>query len=141
MTPSVMVPLDGTESAEATLSFVESLKGEHDLHVLLVSVWDRDEQILGVDQGRRQDMSRLVECITRNLRSYLSTSERRLKGLGIDTRTMFLLGQPERDLPALAKREGADFVVLGGNGFCGPRCSRSKPSWCSGECQISGPAV
>lgn len=131
----IMVPLNGTESAENALAFVEHLQDKRDLEVLLVSVWEADERFLGGDPVGRARVPLVLDCITRNLGSYLSEVEERLKRQGIHACSRVLPGQPSRDLLALAERENAE-IVIGSGVLAGPRCQYPRPRWCHGPCPL-----
>lgn len=136
MTRRILIPLDGTPSAEGALDFVEQWTGRQDMEVLLVGVWQVDENSLGGDPIRRRLASQVLECASRNLRTYLSRAEERLRGRGVSARCLVLPGQAGRDLAALARSEGIDLILAGPNGLAGARCQHPLPDWCAGPCPL-----
>ncbi|MBI2872922.1 MAG: universal stress protein [Chloroflexi bacterium] len=132
----VMVPLDGSESAEGALACVEQLRDKQDLEVLLVAVWEANEGFQGGDPVGRALAPQVLDCITGNLASYLSGAGERLQRQGVHTSFKVFTGHPLRDLSAVASRERIDLIITGPRGLAGPSCQYPPPRWCHGPCPL-----
>ncbi|MBI2866711.1 MAG: universal stress protein [Chloroflexi bacterium] len=133
----VMVPLDGTASAETALSFLEDWPDRSELDVLLVAVWQATEQVLGGDHVQRTAAHRVVSCVSHHLHSYVSCIEERLRSRGIRTRSLLLPGHPSHHLMEVARQEAVDIILAGPRGLAAMQCHQQpRPLWCDGPCPI-----
>lgn len=112
----VLVPLDGSEVAEAIVPFIEQVAGPLEAEVVLLRVVEPmspAEAMASVDVGAplaaRED----------NARRYLSELERRLSNKGLRLRTRVAFGSPAEEILAAAKATGADLVAMATHGRSG----------------------
>ena len=129
----MLVPLDGSEVAEAILPFAEQVAGPLDAEVVLLRVIEplspielvASAGVVAPDTFTLRDME---------AKTYLSEVERRLskKGLRVRTRVAFG-GPPAEEILAAAQATSADLIAMATRGR-GPvlaeRCSARWPGRC-----------
>ena len=114
----MLVPLDGSEGAEAILPFAEQVAGPLDAEVVLLRVLEPASPIelvasAGVvtpDTFTLRDM---------DAKRYLSEIERRLSKKGVRVRTRVAFGPPAEEILAAAKATGADLIAMATHGRSG----------------------
>ena len=111
----VLVPLDGSEIAEAILPFAEKLAGPVDAEAMLVRV------IEPLSAGEAFAAGGVVAPDTLFLRQleakeYLARVERRLANKGIRVRTDLRSGTPAAEIVAAATSWGADLIAMATHG-------------------------
>lgn len=114
----VLVPLDGSELAEAILPFAERVAGPGDAEVLLLRVVEplsaAEVLAAGGVGGMDALLSREAEA-----RRYLTAVARRLGDKGIRVRTEVRLGAPAAEIASAAAAWGADLVAMTTHGRSG----------------------
>ena len=80
MYKKILVPLDGSRSAEAVLPFVRALAGKWQFAVKLLGVVDTVELARGLATAERFYMNSLVADETQRISEYLATVEKKLSG-------------------------------------------------------------
>jgi nucleotide-binding universal stress UspA family protein len=111
----VLVPLDGSEIAEAILPFAEKLAGPVDAEAMLVRV------VEPLSAGEAFAAAGVVAPDTLFLRQleakeYLARVERRLASKGIRVRTDLRSGTPAAEIVAAATSWGADLIAMATHG-------------------------
>jgi nucleotide-binding universal stress UspA family protein len=115
----MLVPLDGSEVAEAILPFAEQVAGPLDAEVVLLRVIEPPSPVelvasagvVAPDTFTRRD----VEA-----KAYLSEVERRLSKNGLRVRTRVALGgPPAEEILATAQATGADLIAMATHGRSG----------------------
>jgi nucleotide-binding universal stress UspA family protein len=116
----VLIPLDGSELAEAILPFAEHVAGPLDAEVVLLQVVEPPSPIAGLGTGGIIGPDALflrqVEA-----RRYLDTVARRLQAKGLRVRTILGLGPPASEIAATARAERADLIAMTTHGRSGFR--------------------
>jgi nucleotide-binding universal stress UspA family protein len=114
----VLIPLDGSEVAEAILPFIFDIAGPLDLEIVLLrvnrpippTVVDGTRVIEVEDMaGRRREAQVYLDGIARELVE---------KGLRVETRVR--RGEPVAEILAGARAEGADLIAMTTHGRTGP---------------------
>jgi nucleotide-binding universal stress UspA family protein len=111
----VLVPLDGSQLAEAILPFVEQVAGPLDAEVVLLRVieplspveWVASAGVLTPDTFALRDM---------DAEHYLRDVERRLSTKGLRVRTRVALGRPAEEILAAAQATSADLIAMATHG-------------------------
>lgn len=114
----MLVPLDGSVSAEAILPFAEQVAGPLDAEMVLFRVLEPPSPIELVASAG------VVSPDTFTLRGmeakrYLSEIERRLAKQGLRVRTRVTLGSPAEEILAAAQSTSADLIAMATRGRSG----------------------
>jgi nucleotide-binding universal stress UspA family protein len=114
----MLVPLDGSEGAEAILPFAEQVAGPLDAEVVLFRVLEPPSPIgLVASAGVvTPDTFTLGEI---DAKRYLSEIERRLSRKGLRVRTRVTLGSPAEEILAAARSISADLIAMATHGRSG----------------------
>jgi nucleotide-binding universal stress UspA family protein len=113
----LLVPLDGSEPAEAILPFVEQVAGPLDSEVVLFRVVEPISPAEALTAGVvTPDTLALREM---DAKRYLSEVERRLSKRRLRLRTLVGLGPPAEEILAAAKATGADLIAMATHGRSG----------------------
>jgi len=99
----ILVPLDGSASAERALSLVRSLGGKHGTHVVLARV-----------------VAQPMDTSIQGARTYLGKVANELGSQGIDARTVVRVGPVPRELLQAAVGEGASLIAMSTHGGLTP---------------------
>lgn len=114
----VLVPLDGSELAEAILPFAEQVAGPLDAEVILVRV------VEPVSAAEAVALAGVVAPDTFAVREieakrYLHEVERRLSKKGLRVRTRIALGPPAEAILGAVQTSGVDLVAMTTHGRSG----------------------
>ena len=114
----MLVPLDGSEGAEAILPFAEQVAGPLDAEVVLFRVLEPPSPIELVSSAG------VVTPDTFTLRKidatrYLSEIECRLSKKGLRVRTRVTLGSPAEEILTAVRSVGADLIAMATQGRSG----------------------
>jgi nucleotide-binding universal stress UspA family protein len=114
----VLIPLDGSELAEAILPFAEHVAGPLDAEVVLLQVVEPPSAISALGTGG------IIGPDTLFLRQveakrYLDTVAGRLQAKGLRVRTVLGLGAPASEIAATARAEQADLIAMTTHGRSG----------------------
>lgn len=113
----VLVPLDGSELAEAILPFAEQIAGAFDAEVVLLRVVEPLPSAAGIAAGGAGvDAFFLRQLETKK---YLAEVAKRLEGRGLRIRTRLALGTPAAEITESAKAERADLIAMTTHGRSG----------------------
>jgi nucleotide-binding universal stress UspA family protein len=114
----MLVPLDGSEGAEAILPFAEQVAGPLDAEVVLLRVVEpispvevvASAGVVTPDTFTLRDM---------DAKRYLSEIEGRLSKKGLRVRTRVALGPPADEILAAARATSADLIAMATRGRSG----------------------
>jgi nucleotide-binding universal stress UspA family protein len=114
----VLVPLDGSERAEAILPIVEQMAGPLDAEFVLLRV------VEPISPGEAMASAGVVSPDVFALRKmdakrYLVGVESRLSKKGLRVRTGTAFGRPAEEILAAAKATGADLIAMATHGRSG----------------------
>ena len=116
----VLIPLDGSEPAEAILPCAERIAGPVDAEICLLRVVEPVTAVPGLGTGEVAGPDALAARRLEATR-YLAEMVRRLEGRGLRVRTLVTLGVPEREILEVAKAEKADLIAMSTHGRRGLR--------------------
>ncbi len=110
----ILVPLDGSERAERTLSIAARLAHRSNTTIYLVRVLNT------LDVGQALS-SEKMEAERRTAEKYLerTTQSSELAGMRVETQVIQDRGQPAATIISLARRRHIDFIVLSSHGYTG----------------------
>jgi nucleotide-binding universal stress UspA family protein len=116
----VLIPLDGSELAEAILPFAEQVAGPLDAEVVLLRVVEPPSPIteLGANGVIGPDALFLRQL---EAKRYLEAVADRLAARGVRARAVLGLGTPASEIVETAKAERADLVAMTTHGRTGLR--------------------
>ena len=122
MYPRILVPLDGSELAEAALTEAVKLIQRPAGHITLVQVLDEGRPFHFVEadvdtmvKGIRGERAR----VTCEARGYLTSVASRIEKAGAQVETTVLEGEPGRTVLELAQQMPADLIVMSTHGRSG----------------------
>jgi len=123
MYKKVLVPLDGSELAECTLSHVKNLfKDGFVGEVTLLNIVKFDIPWAQIRSGHHQviDLNAIRKPLFAESRKYLAELESRLVSDGIKVKTESLEGnRPADTITEYAKEKGMDMIIIGTHGYTG----------------------
>lgn len=114
----VLVPLDGSEAAEAVLPFVEKVAGPLDAEIILLRVLEP------LSPGEVMAAAGVVApdaFLARELdaKEYLADMDRRLANKGIRVRRHLRTGRAAEEILATVRESGADLIAMTTHGRTG----------------------
>jgi nucleotide-binding universal stress UspA family protein len=107
----VLLPLDGSDGAEAILPFVEKIAGPSGAEVVLLQVVEpitAAAALAAADPLGSDLLPRRQVAAGR----YLATVADRLRGQGLRVRTLISLGDPAAEIVLAAREQKADLVAM-----------------------------
>lgn len=148
MYEKIIVPLDGSELAEAVLPWVERLAQQSGAELILTTVTELPERRYGVETrpgfalnptaelavsppdsipvgpvpvegGHREYAEQAMEHIEMELKSYLSKIQERLSTLPVRSQGVVLWGKPAESIVDFAVHSGADMIAMATHGRSG----------------------
>ena len=124
MYKKVLVPLDGSELAECTLSHVKNLFKDGafgEVTILNVFKFDLPWALLGSEQHIQHiDINAIREPFLVKSREYLADIESRLASEGIKVKTESLeANRPADKITEYAQEKGMDMIIIGTHGYTG----------------------
>lgn len=116
----VLIPLDGSEPAEAILPFAEQVAGPLDAEVCLLRVVEPMPPMVGLGTGGvvGPDVLALRQA---EAKQYLAQVAERLTGRGLRVQTRLTFGVPEVEILEVATAEKADLIAMSTHGRRGVR--------------------
>ena len=108
----ILVPLDGSEMAEAVLTQVRRLLFRKDAEVLLV-------QAIGLPPAVESDLSTILAILQARALEYLNGVGRRLSEQGARVRTFVRQGAPAETILEVAEKEEASLIAMSTHGRSG----------------------
>jgi len=123
MYKKVLVPLDGSELAECTLSHVKNLVKDGSAgEVTLLNVVKADFSWILTESEYPQgiDLDAIREPLFAKSRKYLADTKSQLASEGIMVKTASLEGnRPANTITEYAQKEGMDMIIIGTHGYTG----------------------
>ncbi len=107
----IMVPLDGSDEAEAILPYVSHIASGMDLGVALLSVMDR-----GATEMRESYYSRLFERAEQEAKGRLHNAAHHLRQDGVRTEEHVISGRADAEITETADRLGCNLIAMSTHG-------------------------
>jgi nucleotide-binding universal stress UspA family protein len=115
----ILVPLDGSQRAEAILSHVESIAKSNDAKVLFLKV---EEEPIMLDRDEVIDVEKYHEAFEKQnalSQAYLNGLQARFGESGIQADTQLAFGSVVKAILNLASQTGTDLIAMATHGFSG----------------------
>jgi nucleotide-binding universal stress UspA family protein len=121
MYQNILVPLDGSDLAECTLSHVESLiKDGVAVGVTLLNIIKFDIPWADMYDEKPFDINKTRKLLLASSRKYLTKVASRLRSKGITVKTKALeANRPAQTIIDYARKEGMDLIVMSTHGHTG----------------------
>jgi nucleotide-binding universal stress UspA family protein len=116
----VLIPVDGSELAEAILPFAERIAGPADAEIVLLGVVEPPSPLGGLATGG-VDGAEALSLRQLEVRKYLAGVATRLEARGLRVRTRLALGTPAAEIAETARAERADLIAMTTHGRSGLR--------------------
>lgn len=114
----VLIPVDGSELAEAIVPFIVDIAGPLDMEVVLLRV---NQPIMPVAiEGSRHVMVEDVEERHREALSYLTSLAKEMETRGLRVDTVVRRGEPVSEILNAARLVSADLIAMTTHGRTGP---------------------
>ncbi len=107
----IMVPLDGSDEAEAILPYVSRIASGMDLAVALLSVMDR-----GAMEMRESYYSSLFERAEQEAKGRLHNAAHQLQQDGVRTEELVISGRADAEITEAADRLGCNLIAMSTHG-------------------------
>jgi nucleotide-binding universal stress UspA family protein len=118
MYKTVLVPLDGSQRAEAILPHVEDLAKLHHAEVILLLVIEPVPLSVGLE-GAYRVLREEFERRENEAEAYLAGVQEHYREKGIEVRTIVVHGSPVGAITETAESEGADLIAMASHGRTG----------------------
>ena len=115
----ILVPLDGSERAEAILPHVEELAKRYDAQVILLQVVETVPLHTGPEGTAVALEQQELERHTEQALSYLTTLQEEFRAKDIDARTSIYYGPVVQAIIRAAECECADLIAMASHGRSG----------------------
>jgi nucleotide-binding universal stress UspA family protein len=112
----ILVPLDGSERAEAVLDLVKAEADHHEATVVLIRIIPPLRQGLMMVPAILDDVT---EQLTLLARDYLAKIAANMEAEGLHTEIVVRVGSPAEEILDYAESEGIDLIVIGSHGQSG----------------------
>lgn len=119
MYKTILVPLDGSERAEAIMPHVQDLARRYEAGVILLQVVEPMRLIIGPHETLPDWNPGLLELLAKDAETYLTGWQEQVKQLGLEARMIVELGPVVETIIKVAKREGADLIAMASHGRTG----------------------
>ncbi|MHB9033633.1 MAG: universal stress protein [Anaerolineae bacterium] len=122
MFKNILVPLDGSERAEAILPYVEELTRQNQGKLFLLQVidpWDYGGNT--PNDALPVIYNELINQLTRESKEYLAKIETSLRQQGIEVQTLIHVGSAVSQIMAAAQEEQVDLIAMVSHGRTGLR--------------------
>ena len=107
----ILVPLDGSDEAEAILPYVSHIASGMDLEVTLLSVMDR-----GATEMSETYFSRLYERAEQEAKGRLHNAAHQLQQEGVRTEELVVTGRADSEITEAADRLGCNLIAMSTHG-------------------------
>jgi nucleotide-binding universal stress UspA family protein len=115
----ILVPLDGSERAEAILPHVEELAKRYDAQVILLQVVETVPLYTGPQGAAVALEQQELEQYTEQALSYLTVVQEEFRAKDIDARTSIYYGPVVQAIIRAAECECADLIAMASHGWSG----------------------
>lgn len=113
----VLVPLDGSPTAESVLPFIEQIAGPLDMEIHLLQVIALEaEEVLGT---RHVGPDSPMEVAQREAADYLDTIVKKLDSKGVRAEPHVRIGTADREIVTAARELNADLIAMTTHGRTG----------------------
>jgi nucleotide-binding universal stress UspA family protein len=119
MYKKILVPLDGSERAEAILPYVEKLAQSYQAKVLLLRVLEAEPFLLGSPATYYQFDLKRYQWRAEEAESYLGDLCAKLRQKGIEASMQIIDGAPVAEILNAAVREEVDLIAMASHGRTG----------------------
>jgi len=119
MYSKILVPLDGSERAEAILPHAESLAKTYDAEIILLRIVEPHDSAVTPIQGVYMLDQNLLEKKVKNAEEYLAHRQKGLRLKGISNQIIVSRGKPVKGIIDVAEREQVDLVAMASHGRTG----------------------
>ncbi len=121
MYQKVLVPLDGSDLAECTLSHLKPLIKDGSVgEITLLNIVQIDIPWADLENNRHFDLNAMREPLFAASRKYLADAESRLGAQGIKVKKESIeANRPAETITEYAKKNGMDLIVVGTHGYTG----------------------
>ncbi len=118
---TILVPLDGSERAEAILPHVEDLARRYGSKVIFLQVVELESsEIVGLGMATYStSASQNLEQRTQEAKMYLTTQQRKFQEEGIEVQTYVAHGPVVEAIINTAERSQADLIAMASHGRSG----------------------
>jgi nucleotide-binding universal stress UspA family protein len=118
MYEKILVPLDGSKTAETVLPNVVRLARESKAKVVLLTV-DAPETTTGSGKSRRASMRNAPATLERPdaaMKAYMDSAKSMLTGMGVEATTVMANGDAAEEILAYAAANGCDLIAMSTRG-------------------------
>jgi nucleotide-binding universal stress UspA family protein len=119
MYSKILVPLDGSERAEAILPHAESLATTYDAEIILLHIVEPHDSVISPIQGAYMLDQNLLEKKAQKAEKYLALRQNRLRMKGISSQIIVARGAPVEGIINTAERERVDLIAMASHGRTG----------------------
>ncbi|MFB6103005.1 MAG: universal stress protein [Haloplanus sp.] len=114
MTKRLLVPMDGSDPADAALDFV--LDEYPDADITILSVVDPTDVGYGSIEAAPTTFEHLQEAAKKRTERVLESARTRAEEHGVDVETETVVGMPSRAIVEWAENNDVDGIVIGSHG-------------------------
>ncbi len=115
----ILVPLDGSQRAEAILPHVESLAHCTEAQLVLLNIIDPPMNLVSPYDMMPSYTAAEIQAMVEDAETYLQTMEEKMRSHNIATRTIVEYGAVVATIIEVAEREKADLVAMASHGRTG----------------------
>ena len=115
----ILVPLDGSERAEAILPHVEDLARRYRAKIVLLQVVEPEPLLIGPDIVYPMVNQEMIEEWTKMAETYLATRRAEFQEKGIQVETYVAHGPVVEEIITYADRTKADLIAMASHGRTG----------------------
>ena len=119
MYDTILVPLDGSERAEAILPHVEDLAQRYNATVIFLQVVEPARVVVGPEGTYTALNQQAFKQRKNQAESYLAALKEKLCEKGVEARTRVAYGPVVEAIIDTAEREGADLIAIASHGRSG----------------------
>ncbi len=115
----ILVPLDGSERAEAILPHADDLARCYQAKVVFLQVVEPEPLIIGPDVVYPMINQDMMEERTKTAETYLATKQAEFRARGIEVETYVVHGPVVEEIITYADRTKADLIAMASHGRTG----------------------
>ena len=119
MYKKILVPLDGSERAEAILPYVEGLAQAYRAKMLLLRILEPEPFLLGSPATYYQFDLKRYQARAEEAESYLGHLCAKLRHEGLEATMQIIDGTPVTEIINVASRENVDLIAMASHGRTG----------------------
>jgi nucleotide-binding universal stress UspA family protein len=115
----ILVPLDGSQRAEAILPHVEELALRFSARVVFVRVVEPTAMVMAAESAYLHLRQAEFERRAKEAERYLAVQQGKFRELGIEVKSRVIFGPVVEAIISAAEQEGADLIALASHGRSG----------------------